>query len=111
MPLLLQLDYDCRGVWFKGATYALVEVVPDAIGNGVVGPVCAVNRRTLVVMYSVLPRGGWCLQLECEGGDEDRAEEHVVPADEGAVLCQYFSVSDGRLAAQRSSLGRRIGNR
>lgn len=29
-----------------GATYALVEVIPDAVGNGVIGTVCAVNIRS-----------------------------------------------------------------
>lgn len=34
--------------------------------------------------------GRWCLQLECKGGDEDGAEEHVVPADKGAMATLIF---------------------
>lgn len=40
-----------------GCTYALVEVIPNAVRNGVVGTVCAVNCRSSLISSVVYPRG------------------------------------------------------
>lgn len=76
-----------------GATYALVNVIPDAVGNRVVGPIASQSPFSIVSSsrrYVVTEAGMVRLQLECESGDEDSAEEHVVPADESAVRLLIF---------------------
>lgn len=61
---------------------ALVDVIPDAVGDGVVG---AVPVSMLLCEPGI--RSGDGLQLESKGGGEDNAEEDEVLADEGAGGC------------------------
>lgn len=45
------------GCCVAGCTYALVDVIPNAVRNRVVGTVCAVNCRSSIISSAVYPMG------------------------------------------------------
>lgn len=87
-------------------TYALVDLIPERVGNGVEGPV-----HPLAAVVIPRPRSTECSHLESESASEDRSEEDIIPADEEArrVLeeavrfnCRFEGIARGGLACRSS---------
>lgn len=60
-------------------TYALVDLIPERVGNRVEGPA---HPLAPVVVRRL--RSTECSHLEGESAGEDRSEENIIPADEEA---------------------------